>query len=107
MNPTPPQPPDGEGDSLHDFVGEVVAAHEGGAEQPGDTIGAYRLQERLGEGGFGMVWRAAQERPVRRTVAVKILKPGMDSAEILARFSQEWQALAVMDHPGITRGSRG
>ena len=100
-------------DSLHHFVRELIVAHDGGAEtvatirpiaeQPGDVIGPYTLQECLGEGGFGTVWRAAQERPVRRTVAVKVLKPGMDSAEILARFAQERQALAMMEHPGIAR----
>ncbi len=69
----------------------------------GARLGNYTLVERLGEGGFGTVWLAKQSEPVQRTVAVKILKPGMDSREIVARFAQERQALAVMDHPGIAK----
>jgi eukaryotic-like serine/threonine-protein kinase len=69
----------------------------------GDLIGQYRVVSVLGEGGFGMVYLADQEQPVRRRVAVKILKPGMDSAGVLARFEQEQQALAVMDHPNVAR----
>jgi len=72
-------------------------------EQEGDRIGRYTLVERLGEGGFGIVWRAVQEKPVRRELALKIIKPGMDSREVIARFEQERQALAVMDHPGIAK----
>ncbi|MEE9479493.1 MAG: serine/threonine-protein kinase, partial [Kiloniellales bacterium] len=67
------------------------------------TIGPYRLLERLGEGGFGEVWTAEQTKPMRRTVALKILKPGMDSKEVLARFEIERQALALMDHPNVAR----
>lgn len=69
----------------------------------GLTIGPYQLLEHIGEGGFGDVFRARQLAPVRRTVALKILKPGMDSHAILTRFEQELQALALMDHPGIAR----
>ncbi|MBL8817466.1 MAG: protein kinase [Planctomyces sp.] len=65
--------------------------------------GKYTLREKLGEGGFGSVWSAIQLQPIRRDVAVKVLKAGMDSGEIVARFAQEKQALAVMDHPGIAR----
>jgi len=72
-------------------------------EQVGMVIGAYTLVEVLGEGGFGAVWLAEQSVPVRRQVAVKILKAGMDTREVIARFEQERQALAVMDHPNIAR----
>lgn len=74
-----------------------------GGEKAGDVIGRFRLVEKLGEGGFGSVWRAEQERPVRREVALKIIKLGMDTREVMARFEAERQALAVMDHPGIAK----
>lgn len=67
------------------------------------TIGPYKLLEQVGEGGFGEVWMAQQESPVRRRVALKILKLGMDSRRVIARFEQERQALALMDHPNIAR----
>ncbi|MEZ6234780.1 MAG: serine/threonine-protein kinase [Phycisphaerales bacterium] len=70
---------------------------------PGDRIDRYRLIDVLGEGGFGVVWRAEQEQPVRREVAIKLIKPGMDSGAVLARFKAERQALAVMDHPCIAK----
>ncbi|MES2466424.1 MAG: serine/threonine-protein kinase [Verrucomicrobiota bacterium] len=73
------------------------------AEQTGDRIGPYKLLEQLGEGGFGVVWVAEQELPMRRCVALKILKPGMDTKEVIARFEQERQALAMMDHPNIAK----
>jgi len=66
-------------------------------------IGPYKLLEQLGEGGFGTVWLAEQSAPVRRRVAIKIIKPGMDSRAIVARFEQERQALAIMDHPNIAK----
>jgi hypothetical protein len=66
-------------------------------------VGAYRLLERIGEGGFGEVFLAEQERPVRRRVALKVLKVGMDTRRVIARFEQERQALALMDHPHIAR----
>ncbi len=72
-------------------------------EEPGDIIGPYKLMEQIGEGGFGTVWVAAQERPVRRRVALKVIKLGMDTKEVIARFEQERQALAVMDHPHIAK----
>lgn len=70
---------------------------------PNLQIGRYRLLERIGEGGFGLVYLAEQTEPVRRRVALKIIKPGMDSREVLARFEAERQILALMDHPHIAR----
>jgi serine/threonine protein kinase/tetratricopeptide (TPR) repeat protein len=72
-------------------------------EEAGDRIGPYKLREQIGEGGFGVVWVAEQQAPVRRTVALKIIKMGMDTREVVARFEQERQALALMDHPNIAR----
>ena len=72
-------------------------------EKPGDRIGNFKLLELLGEGGFGLVWRAEQTKPVQREVALKVIKPGMDSREIIARFEAERQALAMMNHPHIAR----
>lgn len=70
-------------------------------DAPGDMIGPYTLVERLGEGGFGVVWRALQTEPVRREVALKVVKPGMDTVQVLARFERERQVLAGMEHPNI------
>ena len=72
-------------------------------EEAGETIGPYKLREQIGEGGFGTVWVADQEKPVRRRVALKIIKMGMDTKEVIARFEQERQALAMMDHPNIAK----
>ncbi len=72
-------------------------------ENPGDRIGRYKLLEQIGEGGFGVVWMAEQEEPVRRRVALKIIKLGMDTKEVVARFEAERQALAMMEHPNIAR----
>lgn len=69
----------------------------------GILVGPYRLLERLGEGGFGVVYLAEQEAPIRRQVAVKMIKPGMDTRQVVARFEAERQALALMDHPHIAR----
>jgi serine/threonine protein kinase/WD40 repeat protein/tetratricopeptide (TPR) repeat protein len=73
------------------------------AEGPGTLVGAYKLLQRIGEGGFGVVYMAEQQEPVRRIVALKIIKPGMDTSEVIARFESERQALALMDHPNIAR----
>jgi serine/threonine protein kinase len=73
------------------------------ADRSGETFGPYRLVELLGEGGFGQVYVAQQSQPVRRRVAIKLLKPGMDSREVLARFEGERQALALMNHPNIAQ----
>jgi WD40 repeat protein/serine/threonine protein kinase len=72
-------------------------------EEGEDRIGNYRLLQKIGEGGFGTVWMAEQLEPVRRCVALKIIKPGMDSKEVIVRFEQERQALALMDHPNIAK----
>jgi serine/threonine protein kinase/Flp pilus assembly protein TadD len=73
------------------------------SEGPGTLIGPYKLLERIGEGGMGAVYVAEQTQPVRRRVAVKVIKPGMDSKEVVARFEAERQALALMDHPHIAK----
>jgi hypothetical protein len=74
------------------------------AEKPGLVIaGRYKLLEQIGEGGMGTVWGAEQTRPVRRKVALKLVKAGMDSRSVLSRFEAERQALALMDHPNIAR----
>jgi serine/threonine protein kinase/tetratricopeptide (TPR) repeat protein len=75
----------------------------GATESVGATIGRYKLLERIGEGGFGVVYMAEQLTPVRRKVALKVLKPGMDTRQVLARFEAERQALAIMDHANIAR----
>jgi WD40 repeat protein/serine/threonine protein kinase len=73
------------------------------SEKPGDKIGRYKLLQRIGEGGCGVVYMAEQEEPVRRRVALKIIKVGMDTRQVIARFEAERQALAMMDHPNIAR----
>jgi serine/threonine protein kinase/WD40 repeat protein len=72
-------------------------------EYPGMVIGPYKLLEEIGEGGFGIVFMAEQQQPVRRKVALKVLKPGMDTRQVVARFEAERQALALMDHPHIAQ----
>jgi eukaryotic-like serine/threonine-protein kinase len=82
---------------------------EGGAtgvsvsEKPGDRIGRYKLLEKIGEGGCGVVYMAEQEEPIRRRVALKVIKLGMDTKQVVARFEAERQALALMDHPNIAK----
>jgi WD40 repeat protein/serine/threonine protein kinase len=73
------------------------------SEGPGTRIGPYKLLQQIGEGGMGVVYMAEQEEPVRRKVALKIIKPGMDSAQVVARFEAERQALAMMDHHNIAK----
>ena len=72
-------------------------------EGPGTTIGPYKLLQKIGEGGMGAVFMAEQTQPVRRKVALKVIKPGMDTGDVIARFEAERQALAIMDHPNIAR----
>lgn len=100
----------------HEEVGDFLAHPTGGSdgdeavtrmapagEHPGRTIGHYKLLQRLGEGGMGTVWMAEQYKPVKRKVALKIIKLGMDSKQVVARFEAERQALALMDHPNIAK----
>jgi tetratricopeptide (TPR) repeat protein/serine/threonine protein kinase len=79
----------------------IVTVDEPVREGPGTVIGPYKLLEQIGEGGFGVVFMAEQQQPVRRKVALKVLKPGMDTRQVVARFEAERQALALMDHPHI------
>jgi serine/threonine protein kinase/WD40 repeat protein len=81
----------------------VLETADARVEIPGCCVGPYKLLEMIGEGGFGVVYMAEQERPVRRRVALKVLKPGMDTRQVVARFEAERQALALMDHPHIAR----
>jgi serine/threonine protein kinase/WD40 repeat protein len=78
---------------------DVSATPEG----PGTRIGPYKLLQRIGDGGMGTVWMAEQQEPIRRMVALKVIKAGMDGAQVVARFEAERQALALMDHPNIAR----
>src|SRR6476659_2864835 len=73
------------------------------AEHPGTIIGPYKLLQQIGEGGMGTVFMAEQMQPVQRKVALKVIKPGMDSRQVIARFEAERQALAMMDHVNIAR----
>jgi eukaryotic-like serine/threonine-protein kinase len=82
---------------------ENLAARETSAEEPGDQIGHYKLLQKIGEGGCGVVYMAEQEEPLRRRVALKIIKLGMDTKSVIARFEAERQALALMEHPGIAK----
>ena len=88
-------------DNAGHILGRMLEVYPAGMEQEGDNIGPYRLKELLGEGGFGNVWRAEQTEVVRREVAVKVIKLGMDTMQVLGRFQQERQALASLDHPSI------
>src|SRR3989442_670069 len=72
-------------------------------ENPGERIGRYKLLQQIGEGGCGVVYMAEQEEPVRRRVALKVIKLGMDTKSVIARFEAERQALALMDHPNIAK----
>ena len=81
----------------------IPPAEEPIGEGPGTVIGRYKLLEEIGEGGFGVVFMAEQTEPVQRKVALKIIKAGMDTREVIARFEAERQALALMDHPNIAQ----
>jgi eukaryotic-like serine/threonine-protein kinase len=87
------RPPSG---SINEGRAQVAAG-----EQPGDRVGRYKLLQQIGEGGCGVVFMAEQEEPIQRRVALKVIKPGMDTRSVIARFEAERQALALMDHPNI------
>ncbi|MCI0356889.1 MAG: serine/threonine protein kinase, partial [Planctomycetaceae bacterium] len=97
--------------AAHDQSGDLLDAPDLAArttdspvsERPGTQIGPYKLLQQIGEGGFGVVYMAEQTEPVRRRVALKVIKPGMDTRQVIARFEAERQALAVMDHPNIAK----
>ncbi len=109
----------GENELLRDRVAALLRAHDlqpkflpeemqdapelPASEGPGTQIDRYKLMEKLGEGGFGAVWAAEQRTPVRRKVALKIIKLGMDTKQVVARFEAERQALALMEHPNIAK----
>ena len=106
--PDPPRPDDPTRGRVPDATAEFLSGTdaERGAlpvEIPGSRIGPYRLVQQIGEGGFGSVFLAEQEEPVRRSVAIKVLKLGMDTRQVVARFEQERQTLAMMEHPNIAR----
>jgi serine/threonine protein kinase len=84
-------------------VGPIIAATGGACERVGDYVGPYKLLQEIGEGGMGLVYMAEQTAPVQRTVALKIIKPGIDTRQVLARFEAERQAVALMDHPSIAK----
>src|SRR6266446_313243 len=88
-----------------DFLGQTIRLPppDFDPEAVGTMIGRYKLLEKIGEGGFGVVYMAEQQEPVQRKVALKIIKAGMDTREVIARSEAERQALALMDHPNIAK----
>src|SRR5262249_46834547 len=99
--------------AMHERLGEIPSSpsapelratvEEPGPAPPGTLIGPYKLLEQIGEGGMGLVFVADQQEPTRRKVALKVIKPGMDSRQVIARFEAERQALAMMDHANIAK----
>jgi serine/threonine protein kinase len=87
-------------DNLEAAVTRTIGSTESSG---GAVIGRYHLLQKIGEGGMGEVWLAEQKEPVRRRVAIKLIKAGMDTREVVARFESERQALALMDHPAIAK----
>ena len=86
-----------------DLVARKAPDGSSSSEQAGSSIGRYKLLEQIGEGGMGTIWMAEQREPVKRRVALKIIKLGMDTKQVIARFEAERQALAMMDHPNIAK----
>ncbi len=103
LEPTLDTPSSGGSSGSWDDMRNAATVILPGAELPGTRIGPYKLLQQIGEGGFGSVFMAEQEKPVQRKVALKIIKLGMDTRQVVARFEQERQALAMMDHPNIAR----
>src|SRR5258707_7391561 len=97
QDPNFPKPPE----AANPRSGRVVTLSP--TEKPGDRIGRYRLLQEIGHGGCGVVYMAEQEEPVRRRVALKVIKLGMDTRQVVARFEAERQAVALMDHPNIAK----
>jgi serine/threonine protein kinase/WD40 repeat protein len=91
------------GNARREFLSPARAQPAAAEEKPGTRIGRYKLLEKIGEGGCGVVWMAEQSEPVRRRVALKVIKLGMDTRAVIARFEAERQALAMMDHPNIAK----
>ena len=91
------------GTFLNEPAAPVATVDQPITEQPGTQIGPYKLRQQIGEGGMGVVYLAEQSEPVPRRVALKIIKPGMDTRQVIARFEAEKQALAMMDHPNIAK----
>ena len=81
----------------------VATVERPSSEHVGMLIGPYKLLQEIGQGGMGVVYMAEQKEPVKRRVALKIIKPGMDTRQVIARFEAERQALSLMDHPNIAR----
>ncbi len=98
-------PDDPETKSMPPTRGSPVPSPEPATFQlaSGDRVGNYVIREQIGEGGFAIVYAAAQQKPVRRKVALKIIKLGMDTKQVIARFEAERQALAMMDHANVAR----
>ncbi len=90
-------------DFLETSAAETTKVDSSHIESVGDWLGPYRLLEQIGEGGMGSVFMAEQNSPLQRRVAIKVIKPGMDSSQVLARFEAERQVLAMMEHPNIAR----
>jgi len=90
-------------DEHEELAGLPTARYDSAAVGPGGQIGPYKLLSILGEGGYGIVYLAEQQQPVKRRVALKVIKPGMDTKQVIARFEAERQALALLDHPNIAQ----
>jgi serine/threonine protein kinase len=99
----PNDPPNHRDDSLVDDSSDRTLSTGAAGGAAAGQIGLYRLLQLLGEGGMGEVWLAEQKKPIHRTVALKLIKAGMDTKAVVARFESERQALALMDHPNIAR----